>query len=68
MGIKLDPNNEFKWCDERVNINDTFSYEDALGNSYGGFTFYVQGFLSENEWYQYNGVLTDDMVRRYLGQ
>jgi hypothetical protein len=68
VGIKLDPNNEFKWCDERVNINDTFSYEDALGNSYGGFTFYVQGFLSENEWYQYNGVLTDDMVRRYLGQ
>ena len=69
VGIKLDRNRkDFLWCDERVNINDTFRYEDALGNSYGGFTFYVQGFLSDDEWTDYNGVLTNDMVRRYLGQ
>lgn len=69
VGIKLDRNRkDFMWCDERVNINDTFTYEDAQGNYYPGFTFYVRGFLSEDEWDQYNGVVTDDMKRRYLGQ
>jgi len=69
VGIKLDRDRkDFMWCDERVNINDTFRFEDARGNSYPGFTFYVQGFLSEDEWDRYNGVVTDDMSRRYLGQ
>lgn len=65
---KVAVNENFEWCDERVHINDRYTYEDALGNDYGGFTFFVRGVFDANEWYNYKGPITDEMRQEYTGQ
>ena len=64
---KVAVNENFNWCDERVHINEKYRYEDALGNDYGGFTLFVRGVFSADEWSNYNGPLTPEMVEQ-LGQ
>jgi hypothetical protein len=42
------------------------------GNKYDGFTMFSRGILNANEWYKYNGPITDEMARKmapeYTGQ
>ena len=63
---------DYNWCDEREPINSKYSYEDMRGNKYDGFTMFSRGILNANEWYKYNGPITDEMARKmapeYTGQ
>ena len=65
---KVAVNDTFEWCDERYHINSKYLYHDALGNDYGGFTFFVRGVFDANEWYNYKGPITDEMRQEYTGQ
>lgn len=60
--------NGFEWCDERQHINRKYFYEDVYGNDYGGFTLFVQGFLSAENWHNYKGPITEEMSNGYTGQ
>ena len=64
---KVAVNKDFDWCDERQHINSKYTYEDTYGNEYGGFSLFVRGIFSADEWYNYNGPLTPEMVEQ-LGQ
>jgi hypothetical protein len=64
---KVAVNENFDWCDEREHINEKYRNYDAYGNEYGGFSLFVQGIFSADEWYNYNGPLTPEMVEQ-LGQ
>ena len=64
---KVAVNKEFDWCDEREHINEKYRNYDAYGNEWGGFSLFVQGIFSADEWYNYNGPLTPEMVEQ-LGQ
>ena len=64
---KVAVNKEFDWCDERQHINSKYRYEDTYGNEYGGFSLFVRGIFSADEWSNYNGPLTPEMVEQ-LGQ
>ena len=60
--------NGFEWCDERQHINKRYKYQDVYGNDYGGFTLFVQGFLSAENWHNYKGPITEEMSNGYTGQ
>lgn len=64
---KVAVNKDFNWCDEREHINEKYRNYDAYGNEWGGFSLFVQGIFSADEWYNYNGPLTPEMVEQ-LGQ
>ena len=64
---KVAVNENFDWCDEREHINEKYRNYDEYGNEYGGFSLFVQGIFSADEWYNYNGPLTPEMVEQ-LGQ
>ena len=61
---KVAVNKDFEWCDERYHINDKYRYEDTYGNEYGGFSLFVRGIFSADEWSNYNGPLTPEMVEQ----
>ena len=59
---------DFDWCDEREPINSKYRDYDKLGNEFGAFSLFVQGFHSAEDWYKYEGPLPQEMVNQLLGQ
>ena len=65
---KIAVSKKYNWCDERAHIDKVYKYKDSKGNEYGGFTLFARGILNAEEWYNYKGLITDDMVNKYLGR
>ena len=59
---------DYDWCDERQHINSKYEDYDQLGNVFGAFSLFVQGFHSADDWYKYKGPLPPEMVNQLLDQ
>lgn len=63
---KVAVDDTYNWCDERENINQKYRVFDNLGNEYGGFSLFVRGVFTPEQWYRYQGPLDNDQVEEVL--
>jgi len=63
---KVAVDDTYNWCDERENINQKYRVFDNLGNEYGGFSLFVRGIFTPEQWYRYEGPLDNDQVEESL--